>query len=146
MEAVPFHVGVATDDLVTSMRDLGEALGVTWTEPSCAGRLFHGVDGKPQPQPVSCISRQGPIHIDLMRGEPGTIWEAGQPRLHHFAYWTDDLRGDIARLGGDGWHLELTLPDAEGRPSVFAYLVRGDGFRLELIDDAGREAYTERLR
>jgi hypothetical protein len=146
MEAVPFHVGIATDDLETSMRDLSAALGVTWTVPSCAGRVFHGVDGKPQSQPVSCISREGPIHIDLMTGEAGTLWEASQARLHHFAYWTNDLQADITRLEGDGWRLEMTLPNAEGRPSVFAYLVRDDGFRLELIDDAGRAAYEERLQ
>ncbi len=146
MDAVPFHIGIATDDLEASMRDLGTALGITWTAPSSAGRLFHSVDGRPQRQPVSCISREGPIHIDLMRGDKETVWEAGRPRLHHFAYWTNDLPADVTRLAKDGWRLEMTIPDADARPTVFAYLIRDDGFRLELIDDAGREAYDERLR
>ncbi len=146
MDAIPFHIGIATDDLTASMRDLGQALGVSWTTPSSGGAVFHRVDGAPQPQPVSCISREGPIHIDLMVGEPGTVWEASGPRLHHFAFWTDDLPGDIARLAGDGWRLEMTSPDPRGRPSIFAYLVRDDGFRLELIDAAGRATYTERLQ
>ena len=145
MEAVPFHIGVATDDLAASMRELTGAFGVSWTSPSCAGRVFHSVDGASQRQPLSCISREGPIHIDLMVGEPGTLWESSQPRLHHFAYWTDDLPGDIIRLGEAGWRLEMTIPDAAGQASVFAYLVRDDGFRLELIDKAGKQAYLDRL-
>jgi hypothetical protein len=129
------------------MRQLSAALGVTWTAPGSGGALFTGTDGSPQPQPVSCISRQGPVHMDLVQGEPGSIWAAadGQPRVHHFAYWTDDLEGDIARLSKERWRLELTLPDDAGRPTVFAYLVRDDGFRLELIDEAGRDTYARRL-
>jgi hypothetical protein len=146
MEAVPFHIGIVTGDLGASMRQLSAALGVTWTAPGSGGALFTGTDGSPQPQPVSCISRQGPIHVDLIQGEPGSIWAAdGQPRMHHFAYWTDDLEGDIARLAKERWRLELTLPDDAGRPTVFAYLVRDDGFRLELIDEAGRDTYARRL-
>jgi hypothetical protein len=146
MEAVPFHIGVATDNLASTMRELSAALGVSWTTPSCAGQVFRGVDGEQQRQPESCISREGPIHIDLMVGEPGTLWESDQPRLHHFAYWTDDLPGDISRLAKDGWRLEMTIPDADGQASVFAYLVREDGFRLELIDEAGRQVYFDRLQ
>jgi hypothetical protein len=146
MDPVPFHLGIVTDDITASMTQLSEALGVTWTAPGSAGLLFHGVDGSPQPQPVSCISRQGPVHMDLIQGEPGTIWAAPDgPRLHHFAYWTDDLAADVQRLADDGWKLELTKPDADGRPTVFAYLVREDGFRVELIDGAGKETYAQRL-
>lgn len=146
MDAVPFHVGIATGDLTASREQLAESLGVTWTTPGTGGMLFRGADGSPQPQPVSCISREGPIHIDLMQGEPGTIWAATGPRLHHFAYWTDDLAGDVERLTQDGWRLEVTLPDDQERPTVFAYLVRDDGFRLELIDEAGKENYRRRLQ
>jgi hypothetical protein len=146
MDAIPFHIGVATDDLASSMRELGAALGISWTAPSCAGRVFQSVDGVSQRQPWSCISREGPIHIDLMVGEPGTLWESSHPRLHHFAYWTDDLPADVTRLAADGWRLEMTIPDADGRASVFAYLVRDDGFRLELIDEAGKQTYLDRLR
>jgi catechol 2,3-dioxygenase-like lactoylglutathione lyase family enzyme len=144
MDALPFHIGIATDDLEASMREIGAALGLSWTDPDSGGELYH-VDGPPQPRPVSCISREGPIHVDLMQGEPGTVWETSRPKLHHFAYWTNDLRGDIARLTGEGWRLELSTPGADGEPTVFAYLVRADGFRLELIDDANRSNYTDRL-
>jgi hypothetical protein len=148
MDAVPFHIGIVTGDLGASMKLLSAALGVTWTAPGSGGAVFTGTDGSPQPQPVSCISREGPVHMDLIQGEPGSLWAApdGRPRVHHFAYWTGDLEGDIGRLSKDGWQLELTLPDDDnGRPTVFAYLIRDDGFRLELIDEAGRDTYARRL-
>ena len=34
---------------------------------------------------------------------------------------------------------------AKGEPTVFAYLVDDRGFRLELIDDAGRDDYAARI-
>ena len=146
MDAIPFHIGITTDDLATSMHDLTAALGVSWTTPTAGPGQYRSVDGVPQPRPTSCISVEGPIHLDLIEGRPGTLWETTGARLHHFAYWTDDLRGDIERLAEQGWRLEMTDPDADGQPSVFAYLVRDDGSGLELIDDAGRDAYTDRLR
>ncbi|MBL7501709.1 VOC family protein [Frankia sp. CNm7] len=146
MDAVPFHIGITTDDLGASMLALADALGVTWTTPTAGEGVFHTVDGVPQPRPISCVSRQGPIHLDLIEGRPGTIWESAGPRLHHFAYWTDDLATDVARLAAEGWRLEMTSPDAQGRPTLFAYLIREDGFRLELIDSAGRPHYQARLQ
>ena|SRR5436190_21726461 len=146
MEAVPFHIGITTDDITTSMRDLAAGLGVSWTEPTQPDGLLHTVDGRELHRPLSCISKEGPIHIDLIQGEPGTVWETTGPRLHHFAYWTNDLRGDITRLTEDGWRLEMTMPDGDGQPTVFAYMVSDSGFRLELIDDAGRAAYEERTK
>jgi glyoxalase/bleomycin resistance protein/dioxygenase superfamily protein len=144
MDAVPFHIGIVTGDLTSSMKELGEALGVSWTEPSGNDRMMETVDGTPQLRPMSCISKQGPIHIDLIQGDPGTLWHSHEPRLHHFAFWTSDLRSDIERLTGEGWRLEMTFRDADGLPTTFAYMVRDDGF--ELIDDAGRADYGSRLK
>lgn len=146
MEAVPFHIGITTDDLDGSMRRLADLLGVSWTPPTTPPGTYHTVDGVPQPRPKSCISKEGPIHFDLIEGSDGTIWETTGTRFHHFAYWTDDLAGDVNRLGQDGWQLEMTLPDEDGRPTLFAYLRRDDGFRLELIDDTNRADYLKRLQ
>lgn len=146
MDSAPFHIGITTSDLSTSRGELASALGVSWTEPSGGDAVLNTVDGRPQLRPISCISREGPIHLDLIESRPGTIWECEGTRIHHFAYWTDDLQGDIGRLGDEGWQLEMTMPAEDGHPTVFAYLVRDDGFRLELIDSAGRADYEERLR
>ena len=146
MDAVPFHIGIATDNLDASMAAITDALGLTWTPPSAGGEiLLRTVDGDLQPRPRSCISRQGPVHVDLMQGRPGTIWATDGTRLHHFAYWTTDLAGDVAQLGEDGWELEMTGGEPGAAPSQFAYLRRADGMRVELIDEANRPDYESRL-
>jgi catechol 2,3-dioxygenase-like lactoylglutathione lyase family enzyme len=147
VEPHPLHIAIVTGDLDASMRDITAALGVSWTtvlEPD--GTTMYGTDGVANPRPRSCVSREGPVHIDLMQGEQGTVWEATDPRIHHVAYRTDDLPGDVTRLREEGWRVELALRDGEGRPTVFAYLVDSEGRRIELMDDAGCADYENRLR
>jgi hypothetical protein len=141
MESVPFHIGIVTDDFARSMRELGVAFGVSWSESHAPGGTIRDVDGVDQPRCMSCFSRGGTVQLNLMEGKPGTMWESEGAKVHHLAYWTDDLRGDVENLARDGWRLEATQAGDAGVPTVFAYLVRGDGLRLELLDRAGRDAY-----
>lgn len=145
MDAVPFHIGITTDDLEVSRAALASALGVSWSQVGGGDSDMPLVGGGSQPRPISCVSREGPIHLDLIQGAPGTIWDTGAPAIHHFAYWTDDLVADVQRLAGEGWRMEMTFPGPAGEPTVFAYLVREDGFRLELIDRTGRDNFMARL-
>jgi glyoxalase/bleomycin resistance protein/dioxygenase superfamily protein len=141
VEFVPFHIGIVTDDLERSMRELSLAFGVSWSEPHAPGGTLRNVDGVEQPRCVSCFSRGGTVQLNLMEGVPGTMWESQGAKVHHLAYWTDDLSRDIENLTREGWRLEVTQADDAGDPSVFAYLIRGDGLRIELLDSVNREAY-----
>jgi hypothetical protein len=127
------------------MREIGVALGVTWSPPQAAAGMAYTADGEPQAPPLTSISREGPIHIDLMEGGVDSVWGTTRPRIHHFAYWTDDVPGDVDRLVNDGWTLEMTVLDADGRPSGFAYLVSDDGVRVELLEESGRDSYASRI-
>jgi hypothetical protein len=90
-------------------------------------------------------SCQGPLHIELLEGSPGSIWETPLTTcVHHVGYWSDDIAGDIERLGHEGWSLELSL-FAGGRPVEFAYLSKAGSIRIELVDLARRPAYLERV-
>jgi hypothetical protein len=145
MDVVPFHIGITTPDLARSMKALSSALGITWSAVGGGEGELPVVGGGFQTRPVSSVSKEGPIHIDLIKGAPGTIWDTESPGLHHFAYWTDALVDDVDRLTKEGWKLEMTFPDPAGRPTVFAYLVGEDGFRVELIDRSGRAEFMARL-
>jgi hypothetical protein len=146
MDLMPYHIGIATNDLEASMRDVTAALGLSWTAPNSGDTLMHGVDGRVQMQPISCSSREGPVHIDLIKGHAGTLWEVAAPEIHHVAYRTDDLAGDIIDFEEAGWRLEITVPDPDGRPSIFAYVVRDDGLRVELVEHGIYEAYITSVR
>jgi catechol 2,3-dioxygenase-like lactoylglutathione lyase family enzyme len=145
MDLVPYHIGIATDDIESSQRDMTAALGLTWSEPATQRVLMHDVEGRPQVMPITSSSRQGPIHIDLIKGDPDSLWDTSAPRIHHVAFRSDDVEGDVAHLEKLGWRLEITLPDPDGRPSVFAYLVNGDGLRLELVHDPTYQSYISFL-
>jgi hypothetical protein len=129
------HIGIAVGDLDEAMASVGAELGVSWATPQLR-RLSALWCGRPFQAAVTVTwSRQGPPHVELVHGGPGTPWETDQATvLHHMAYWSDDLAVDVDRLRGLGSELELTGAAAPGGPSSFAYLKRPGGLRIELMD------------
>jgi hypothetical protein len=88
----------------------------------------------------------GPMRVELLEGEPRSVWETSEvAALHHLAYWVDDLTGTIDRLRADGWTVEITIADPAGEPSLFAYLSKPGHARIELTDSSGRADTLERL-
>jgi hypothetical protein len=89
-------------------------------------------------------SRQGPPYLELLTAAAGTPWASdGTYRLHHVAYWVDDVPASCARLTASGAELELAGIDATGAsPARFAYFLRA-GLRFEVLDRA-QERMLER--
>jgi hypothetical protein len=75
------------------MASVGKLLGLTWEEPvdgSLAPPFAFG-DGTPAPglRRVT-TSLGGPMRIELLEGQPGSVWYTTKPtELHHVAYWVD---------------------------------------------------------
>src|SRR5437762_11243927 len=74
----------------------------------------------------------GPVHVELIEGLTGTVWE---PRpagyLHHVGYRVDDLAAGSARLVEAGMAVEVTRWQESGRPVGFAYHTLPGGLRVE---------------
>lgn len=142
---LPFHVGLTTRDLPAAMDELARLLGVRWTrvlaDPVPGLRGPHG--------PVDWVARRvhsvaGPLRLELFCGSPGSTWETADDLcLHHLAFWSEDLPGDIERLGSLGWSVELCLADAGGTPAEFCYLVHPEEPRIELVDVRRRAFYRQ---
>lgn len=133
------HTGIAVRDLSAAMQSVGGAAGVTWATPQLRHLEGIGVDGPVVADVRVTWSIEGPPHLELVEGGPGTVWEVGagvEAVLHHVAYWTDDLAGDVARMRAAGCALELTGAAGGGEPSSFAYLKQPGGIRVELMDRA----------
>ena len=79
MDAVPFHIGIATNDIDASMPELAAGLGVSWTSANPARRFGWHHRRRPAPSAPVVHFPGGPIHIDLMQGDPGTVWESSGP-------------------------------------------------------------------
>jgi Glyoxalase/Bleomycin resistance protein/Dioxygenase superfamily len=126
-----FHVGVVVEDLAAAMEELQRTLGLEFNEPheSTYGDSHIRV----------CYSLQGPPYVELIEGEPGSMWStSGGPRADHVGYFVDDLEGARAQLEAAGMPVDIDGMAFGGR---FTYhRMRHTGMRIELIDAARREA------
>ena len=92
-----FHVGIRVIDLEAAMEELGTDLGVTWCPgPGAGPAALDARGGAITTRPLRfTYSAEGPLHLELLQGQPGTIWDAGAGAgLHHTGVWTDDIKGD----------------------------------------------------
>lgn len=90
----------------------------------------------------------GPVPVEFWQGGPGSPWtvDHGQVALHHVGYWVSDLDGAAAALAAQGFELEVT-PDHNGDGILgFAYLRRGDGWRVEIQCSTDRDAMAAWMR
>lgn len=126
------HVGVVVVDLERAMSELSVGLGVEWTEPQVR-----------QNGPVRlrvAFSREAP-YIELIEGQPGSSWDTSKgPHLQHLAYWTDEFAEDKRRLADAGSVLEQEGVAPFGGAWSYHHVANG-GFRIELCDSAGRDAF-----
>jgi hypothetical protein len=143
----PYHVGVASRDLAEAK----VALGVPpegWTAPDVhVDPPLVTPSGPVRWTTENIFTRAGPFHIELIHGPADSIWGTSEvAQLHHLAYWSHDVGTDAAELEAEGWRMQLTFLDADGRPTEFAYLVKARAPRVELVDLRRRPSFLERLR
>ncbi len=49
-------------------------------------------------------------YLELIEGPPGSIWDSTDgPRMHHLAYWSEDMDADSTRLEAAGLKREIDL-------------------------------------
>lgn len=135
----PFHVGIATPDMDTVMRALGSLLGLTWVPLHRPPILHHTPMGPVRPSSRVVYSVQGPMYVEVLQSEPGTIYDpAWGTHLHHVGCWTSDFASDLAEAQSQGWILEASMCDDAGLPVTFAYITRPGDVRVELVDISQR--------
>lgn len=133
MTAPFWQVGIVVENIEAAQAELTAALGVTWT--SIAESQLEGSAYR------VCLSVEGPPHLELLEGPPGSPWDAtGGSRLDHLGFWVEDLPASRRRLEAAGlpvaWDGEAT-----GR-EVNYHAAPASGMRLETI----HVSYRKRLR
>ena len=84
------------------------------------------------------FTRSGPMHIELLQGVPGTVWEPREKAyLHHTGYWVaaDRLADLSQRLDDAGMAREACRWDDSGEPVGWAYHSWPAGGRIELVEE-----------
>ena len=130
-----FHVGIRVADLGAAMEEVGAACGVTWASVQDAPMSIWLPDDGHVTLPVAITySIEGPVHIELIEGPAGSIWDGrDEPGLHHSGYWSDDVGADTAALLAAGWTLEMSAAAPEDGYGRFAYLRSSSGVRVEPV-------------
>jgi len=136
-----FHLGIRVPDLDTAMGELGPSLGVTWSEVrENPGQSLWTPTGGLQEIPLRyTYSAEGPQHIELLDGAPGSFWDGDDATgAHHVGLWADDVDAETERLVSMGWSLIGAQhdPAAGSGHGVFTYLQPPSGLIVELVNRA----------
>ena len=136
-----FHVGIRVPDLDAAMDQLGASLDVTWAEardnPEQA--LWTPEAGLQHLRLRFVYSAEGPQHLELLQGPPGSFWDGSdEPGAHHIGVWVDDIVNETDRMVHAGWKLIGAQRDPSDREGygVFTYLQPPAGVIVEFVDRA----------
>jgi hypothetical protein len=132
-----FHTGILVPNLEAAMAAMGGALGVTWAKPWFYEPMSYWTPAGKQSSPLLRVtySREGPQHVELIQGMPGSPWDSARCHgVHHVGVWVDDLKTEAASLAKQGWTVEMAaVPPDEGY-GRFAYMKPATGdMLLELV-------------
>lgn len=143
-----YHLGIVVHDIERAMDDIAAETGISWAPLRQANVTVKSPDGRIEPVGLQVVySRNGPPFMELIQAKPGTIWTPDPaPRLHHMGVYVDDLVSEVARLERLGMVDEAHGVDEDGNLVLFSYLSDRHGFRIELVDAAGRQNTLQWVR
>jgi catechol 2,3-dioxygenase-like lactoylglutathione lyase family enzyme len=130
-----YHQGIRVPDLDIAMGELGASLGVTWCEPQQREQQVWLPDQGVTSIPLRfTYSAEGPQHLELLEGAPGSVWDGrSTPGLHHVGVWSDDVAGETKALVEAGWTLLMAQQPPEQGYGVFTYVQPPSGLIVELV-------------
>ena len=130
-----YHHGVRVPDLDAAMAEVGDSLGVTWCEPQQRDQQVWLPDGGATTVPLRfTYSAEGPQHIELLEGAPGSIWDGrDQPGLHHIGVWCEDVGAETSRLVECGWTFRMGQRGPDDGFGAFTYVQPPSGLIVELV-------------
>jgi lactoylglutathione lyase len=132
-----YHTGIRVPDLRAAMDEIGTALGVTWAEPvhSPTQACWTPATGMQHLDLHFTYSCEGPQHIELLQGPPGSIWDGRDvPGVHHVGVWSDDVAADTDRCIAAGWSLALAAKSPDEGYGGYTYVqAPGSAMLVEFV-------------
>ena len=138
-----FHIGIRVADIDAAMAEVGKQAGVTWASVQDRPMsVWLPGDGPVVLQLALTYSVEGPVHLELLQGPAGSIWDANDvPGAHHFGYWSDDVGADTRSLLADGWTLELAAAAPDDGYGRFTYVRSPSGYLVEPVSVANKPRF-----
>jgi hypothetical protein len=138
---VPYHIGVSTRDIADAQRQLSAVFDITWAPVKETKGDLPMIGAYVGPTRISHSRGEG-LRFELLEGTAGSVYETDAvATLHHYAYWSEDVAGDVDALEADGWVIEIAAVDEHGTPSLMAYLTKPDFPRIEVASTRLRPGY-----
>lgn len=130
-----YHLGIRVPDLDAAMSELGDALGLTWCSLQESNQsVWTPADGLQTVALKFTYSVEGPNHLELLEGAPGTVWDGREsPGAHHTGVWVDNVALSTEELLAKGWALVAAQRPPEDGYGVFAYVQPPSGLIVELV-------------
>ena len=141
-----FHVGIRVADLEVAQQELTDSIGVRWTTPAhIPMKAWVPGEGYRNSELTISFSVEGPVHIELLYGSPGSYWDTsiGGAGLHHIGVWVDDVAGVNKELVGKGFTVELAGQSPEEGYGGFSYVRSPGGVLFE--PESGLHGSKERF-
>jgi catechol 2,3-dioxygenase-like lactoylglutathione lyase family enzyme len=134
-----FHTGFIVADLRAAMDSYGAAMGVTWAAPRVLEpmRLWRPDGASEELRLEYVYSAEGPQHIELLKGSPGSYYDPATQHGFHVGVWVDDVRGETEALLARGWTLRAAGAAPDEGYGAFSYLLPPTGgMVVELVSQA----------
>ena len=130
-----FHTGVRVPDLDKARAELGASLGLTWATPVEWQQPVWTPEAGTRTFPLRfTYSCEGPMHVELLDGAPGSPWDAGDaPGAHHLGVWVDDVPSEVDAVVAAGWRIVAAAASPEEGFGTFAYLAPPAGLIVEVV-------------
>jgi catechol 2,3-dioxygenase-like lactoylglutathione lyase family enzyme len=130
-----YHHGVRVPDLDQAMAELGSDLNLEWCSVQETVQTIWTPDSGVHDVPLRfTYSGQGPVHLELLEGAPGSLWDGREnPGLHHLGLWCDDVRGATANALDKGWTVVMSQAEPSKNYGAFVYLRPPSGLIVELV-------------
>lgn len=130
-----YHHGIRVPDLEAAMEEVGVALGLTWCQPQERQQAVWLPEVGNTTVPLRfTYSTEGPQHLELLEGAPGSIWDGrSQPGLHHVGVWCDDVARETEALIERGWLVRLGQRSPADGYGAFTYVQPPSGLIVELV-------------
>lgn len=141
-----FHMGIIVADLEAAQQELTQSLGVGWTKPATmALKGWAPGTGQHSYQLTISFTVEGPVHIELLYGSPGSYYDVSQrgAGLHHIGVWVDDVTKVNQDLVGRGYAVELAGASPEEGYGAFTYVRSPGGVLFE--PESGLHGSKERF-
>lgn len=130
-----FHCGIRIPDLDKATAELGDELNVSWAT-TCEWQqpVWTPEDGLHTYDLRFTYSTQGPVHLELLEGAPGSPWHAGDaPGPHHLGFWVDDVAASVHELVAGGWRIVASAALPDDGFGAFAYVAPPSGLIVEVV-------------